>query len=99
MLRPDKQKVPLEPCNQHVQALGDLQSPSPWIKATVPDVVRVPQTHLDVSTSLSLTGCGVLLGSDQRLPILILLHRIKFLFPLLVEQELPLYYILLYSVY
>lgn len=60
-------------------------------------MLRFPQTHLDVSTSLTLTGCGGLVGIDQRLPFLILLHQIKFLFPLLVEQELPLYYILLYS--
>lgn len=97
MLRPDEQKVSLEPCDQHVHALGDLQSPSRWIKATVPDVVRFPQTHLDVSTSLTPTGCGILVGIDQRLAFLIFLHQIKFLFPLLVEPELPLYYILLYS--
>ena len=77
-------------------ALSDLRSPPQGTGATVLGVVRFPPTRQDVSTSPEFFGVWSAAG-DRPQPFLTTQHRANFLFPLLVEQELLLQHVILYS--
>ena len=89
---PDSSDAMLRLCgtksHQHGQDLSDFLSALQWTGAAVPDVVRFPRTHLDVSTSPgSFRVWSAAEGWPKTLLLLTTQHWTNLLFPLLSNES------------